>query len=73
MSNLFNLNWKDFFKGLVMAIITAALTLVYQLLQAGSVIDWNQVGLVSITAALAYILKNLGSDNQGNPLGIGSK
>ena len=71
MSNLFNLNWKDFFKGLVMAIITAALTLVYQLLQAGSVIDWNQVGLVSITAALAYILKNLGSDNQGNPLGIG--
>jgi len=68
-----NLNLGDWLKGLVMAVITAVLTLVYQLLTSSQAIDYKQIGIVALTAALAYILKQLGSDEQGNILGVGSK
>jgi len=68
-----NLSLKDWLKGLVMAVITAVLSLVYQLLTSNQAIDYKQIGIVALTAALAYILKQLGSDEQGNILGVGSK
>ena len=68
-----DLSLKDWLKGLVMAVITAVLSLVYQLLTSSQAIDYKQIGVVALTAALAYILKQLGTDEQGNILGVGSK
>ena len=67
-----DLSLKDWLKGLVMAVITAVLSLVYQLLTSSQAIDYKQIGVVALTAALAYILKQLGTDEQGNILGVGS-
>ena len=69
MSNLWNLGTKDWIKGLVMTIITAILTLFLQVLQNGAKIDFKQVGLVALTAGIAYILKQLGTDQNGKLLG----
>ena len=67
-----DLSLKDWLKGLVMAVITAVLSLVYQLLTSSQAIDYKQIGVVALTAALAYILKQLGTDENGNVLGVGS-
>ena len=65
MSNLWNLKQNDYIKGLFIAVITAVLTLVMQMLQNGLSIDWKQVGLTAIIAMLGYLIKNLSTDNQG--------
>lgn len=71
-STLGLLNWKDALKGLVMAVLSAVLTIVITEIQAGQ-IDWNKVGTVALITTLSYILKQIGTDSQGNVLGIGSK
>ena len=70
-SNLGNLNWGDAIKGLVLSVITALLSGLLTGLQSG-IIDWKVVGIATVSAAIAYILKALGTDGQGNILGIGS-
>jgi hypothetical protein len=58
-SSFFSLNARDWFKGLVVAIITAVITLVYNTIQLGALsFDWKAIGFAAISAALAYILKN---------------
>jgi hypothetical protein len=69
-SGLFKLNWADFGKGLIVAVITAILTFIYeQVVQGGVDIFtgalWVQVGSVALAAGLAYILKNLFSNSTG--------
>lgn len=55
----FTLQWRDAVKGLVVAVITAVITVVYASLQAGSLdFDWAQISTTALTAALAYIMKN---------------
>jgi membrane protein implicated in regulation of membrane protease activity len=68
-SNYFRLNVNDFVKGLIVAVGSAALTVVQTSLQAGSLsIDWKLVLTVSLTAAVAYLGKNL-FENQDGKLG----
>lgn len=58
-SSFFSLNARDWFKGLVVAIITAIITVVYNTIQAGTLLfDWKSIGFAALSAALAYILKN---------------
>jgi hypothetical protein len=66
-SSLFTLNSKDWIKGLVIAILTAIITVVYNTIQTGAlVLDWKAISIAAISAALAYITKNLltNSDDQ---------
>jgi len=66
-SSLFTLNSKDWTKGLVIAILTAIITVVYNTIQTGAlVLDWKAISIAAISAALAYITKNLltNSDDQ---------
>lgn len=70
MSKLFSLGKNDWVKGLAMAILTAVLTLIYQMLQNGAHIDWKSVGITAMLSAIAYILKQLGTDDQGKLGGI---
>ena len=63
----FNLN--DLLHGLIVAVATSVLTVFMQMLSAGHV-DWKQLGLATISATIAYILKILASDEDGK---IGGK
>lgn len=69
MSNLFKLNWRDVLLGLVMAVIGAILTAIYQALLNGGVISLQTIGTVGLLAGLSYIIKNFFSDDTGKVLG----
>jgi hypothetical protein len=65
-STLFNLNSTDFLKGLIMAVLTTVITVVYQTVEAGSLVfDWKAIGTMALTSALAYIMKNLFTNSTG--------
>ena len=66
-ANLFNLNWRDVLKGLIMAFISAVVTGVYQLIQTNGIISWvtiKPVIVVGIGAGLSYLIKNYFSNSQ---------
>jgi len=61
-AKLFNLNVKDFFKGLIMAIITAVITFLANELQIGSSVDLTllkRMGIAAVIAFLSYLVKNM--------------
>ena len=65
-STLFTLNTSDFIKGLLMAVLSTVITIVYQTVEAGSLVfDWKSIGTMALTSALAYIMKNLFTNSQG--------
>jgi len=68
-STLFNLNVQDFFKGLLVAVGSAVLSLIEQTLQNGGNIDWRVIGTSALCAGIAYLIKNFFTDDQGKFLG----
>jgi hypothetical protein len=70
MSTFLNLNSSDFIKGLLMAVLSSVITVVYQTVEAGSLVfDWKAIGTMAITSALAYIMKNLFTNSKGQLFG----
>ena len=69
MRSLFlQLNLRDFFKGLVLAVLAAVITWAYEAVQAGTLFDpasLKAVGMVALAAVLAYLVKNLLTNSQG--------
>jgi len=66
MSTFLNLNSSDFIKGLIMAVLSTVITVVYQTVEAGSLVfDWKAIGTMALTSALAYIMKNLFTNSNG--------
>lgn len=66
MSKFLSLNSKDFIKSLILTVLSAVITIIYTSLQAGSIdFDWKKIGVTAITTALAYILKNLATNSEG--------
>jgi len=66
MSTFLNLNSSDFIKGLIMAVLSSVITVVYQTVEAGSLVfDWKAIGTMALTTALAYIMKNLFTNSTG--------
>lgn len=69
MKKIGKLQLNDWTKGLITAVIAAVLTVLLELLkQKGldiTVIEWQNVGVIALTAGLSYILKNLGTDEKG--------
>lgn len=66
-SNFLKIGSKDFAKGLILAVITAVITVVYNTIQAGTLVfDWHQIDIAALSSAIAYITKNLltNSDDQ---------
>ena len=58
-SKQFSLNISDVGKGLIMAVLTPALLIIYNSLQAGSLtFDWKQISTSAGAAGVAYLLKN---------------
>ena len=59
-SKFLSLNTTDFLKGLVLAVLTSVLTIVYTSLQSGSLVfDWKTIATTALTSAIGYITKNL--------------
>jgi hypothetical protein len=64
-SPFLSLNTQDYLKGLLVSVLSAILTIVYQTVQSGSLtFDWKAIGTIATTAALGYILKNLMTNSQ---------
>jgi hypothetical protein len=69
-STFLNLNSSDFIKGLIMAVLTTVITIIYQTVEAGSLVfDWKSIGTMALTSALAYIMKNLFTNSTGKLFG----
>lgn len=68
MSKFLGLNWQDALKGLIVAVFTAFLTALIPMLEAGT---WPskpqllQAAIAGVTAAAAYLLKNVLTNSQG--------
>lgn len=59
-SPFLTLNLKDFLKGLLVAVLTAVVTIIYNTVQASSLaFDWKAIGTVALASAIGYIVKNL--------------
>ena len=62
------LNLRDLINGLVVAFLTASLTGLVQILDSGvlpSRVELKSAGLAGVVASLAYLLKNLVTNSQG--------
>lgn len=58
-SKKFTLDWKDLIKGLVVSVLSAAITVIQISIDAGTLeFDWKKIATVSISAGLAYLAKN---------------
>ncbi len=65
-SGLGQLNLRNWLRGLFIAVVTAVLTVVKTSLDAGGLIfNWPVIISVGLTAAVGYILMNLGTNNKG--------
>lgn len=66
-SKFLTLDWKDFSRGLLIAFLTAVLTGVINILDAGAVFTWvtvKPVLIAGVSAALSYLLKCLATNSQ---------
>ena len=65
-SSLFKLNLVDFTKGLLIAVLTSIITLLYSSIEVGTLtFDWKLIGTTALTSALAYIMKNFLTNSEG--------
>ena len=68
-SKLWSFQLNDFWKGLVIAVLMAVLTVVYETLQKGTLnINWNTVLIAGIGAGVSYLLKNFATGKGGRML-----
>lgn len=59
MSKKFSLNKQDFLKGLVLAVLISAITVIQESLNSGSLfLNWRTILIASLSGALAYLVKN---------------
>lgn len=71
-SEFLKLNLRDFFKGLIVAILTAVLTFLQTIVVDPSLYSFKAViikcGWVALAAIIAYLLKNLITNSNGEIL-----
>ena len=70
-SELWTVKLGDWERGLIIAILTAPLTIIYTSLMAtpvSLVFDWRTILGAAIAAGIAYILKNFGTGSGGKLL-----
>jgi len=66
-SKFLTLDWKDFSRGLLIAFLTAVITGIINILDAGAVFTWvtlRPVLIAGISAALSYLLKCLATNSE---------
>jgi hypothetical protein len=68
-SDLFKLNLTDVAKGVIVAVLAAVLSGLYQALTNQAVIDPKQLLLMGVTAGIGYLIKNFLTDENNKLLG----
>jgi len=59
-SNFLRLNWNDFGKGLIMAVLTPVVLIIQESVSTGTLtFNWNAIGISAIAGGVAYLIKNL--------------
>ena len=69
-SKLYSLITNDVLRGFFVAIIGAVLSLLYEMLKGSVSIDLKQLGIVGLTAGIAYLIKTFFSDENGKLGGV---
>lgn len=60
---------SDFWRGLFVAIATTPLSIIYESIKTGGLaFNWNSILSFAIIGGLGYIIKNLGTGQNGNLL-----
>lgn len=58
-SPMYSLNKQDLLKGLLMSILTPAIFIIEQSINAGSLVfDWKTILMASLGGGISYIIKN---------------
>jgi len=58
-SNFLSLNWRDLFKGFLMAVLTPVFTTLYTSFEASVfTLNWHIIGVSALGGAMAYLSKN---------------
>lgn len=66
-SKFLKLNSKDFFRGLLIAVVTALITGLINVLDNGAVFTWDTIKpvlIAGLSSALSYLLKCLATNSQ---------
>lgn len=59
-SDFLSLGWRDFLRGLIMAILTPIGTLITNSLNHGEfTLNWNLIWISAVGGAIAYFIKNV--------------
>jgi hypothetical protein len=54
-----SLQWRDIARGLIMAILTPAVLIVQQSVEAGILtFNWHSIAMASVAGGIAYLVKN---------------
>lgn len=77
-SRFFRLNWRDFAKGLAVAVFTGVMLPVLAAIQTPDfsilTVDWSVVWILALNGGIAggagYLIKNLFSDEEGKLGGV---
>ena len=65
-SPFLNINLNDLSKGLILAVLTSVLTVIYTTVQAGSLsFDWKLIATTALTSGIGYLIKNLFTNSTG--------
>lgn len=70
-SSFFSINWKDFGKAVIVAFLTAFVQSLIVVIDGGALPTVSQIKAAAISgaiAAAAYLLKNLLTNSDGQPL-----
>lgn len=73
MSEFLNLNGKDLFKGLIVAVIMAVLGSLQTIIADGSfptADEWITIGKMAGSAIVSYLLKNLFTNSKDEPFKV---
>lgn len=73
-SGMFSLAWRDVGKGLLLAVISAVVTHIYEATALPGfsflTIDWGATLTIGGIAAISYLVKNFFTDSQGKFGGV---
>ena len=68
-TNLGTIKLSDWHRGLIVAILSTPIAIIYQSIQAGSLVfDWKAIIMAALSGGLGYIIKNLATGINGNIL-----
>lgn len=63
-STFLSWNWRDFVKGLIVAVLTPMVPIVQQSITAGSLVfDWHIISLAAAGGFVGYMVKNFFTDD----------